>query len=373
MDVNGNRNNESLIVLGNGFDLHCQLKSSFSDFISSLFKKNDGTWDNELIRSNYWYLLFYYSYFSDYDNGVVKSIKKGEIHWMDIEDLIKEVLNNSRNNNITPLEIVDNVFITPGQTRYPKGEINNGLKGQQFELSYCAETIYYKYGYNNSFDLLLDELKRFEMSFAQYLDNQIKAMARNNIYQGHAFDLLSKIRNYCNSDSIYIINFNYTNPFDYFKFITPVIPNNIHGSLKDDDIIIGVDSKELVTNDERTFRFTKAWRKISARMNSNKIPKYGIKYLVFFGHSLGSQDYSYFYSLFNYYDIYDSDTTIVFLYSNYHFDKSENLKWKSVYIDKVFALLREYVTASLNANEANSFITKIQLEGRLIVKSIENL
>ena len=42
-----------------------------------------------------------------------------------------------------------------------------------------------------------------------------------------------------------------------------------------------------------------------------------VKTIVFYGHSFAPADYSYFQSIFDYYNIYDNDITLVFYYSIY--------------------------------------------------------
>lgn len=57
----------SLIVLGNGFDLNCGLKSKFSDFFKtkeSEVKNASDTYTNS-VCSNIWYLLLYFAYIEE--------------------------------------------------------------------------------------------------------------------------------------------------------------------------------------------------------------------------------------------------------------------------------------------------------------------
>lgn len=55
------------------------------------------------------------------------------------------------------------------------------------------------------------------------------------------------------------------------------------------------------------------------------LPK-SIKNIVFYGHSLAPADYSYFQSIFDYYNIYDNDITLVFYYSIYDKNKEQDIK-----------------------------------------------
>ncbi|MCC3173495.1 AbiH family protein [Streptococcus sanguinis] len=69
---------EQLIILGNGFDLACGLKSSYSDFFDYIFLK-------ESQNNNYWYRVF------DYTN---KNDKHKNHNWTDIEFNILMELQN---------------------------------------------------------------------------------------------------------------------------------------------------------------------------------------------------------------------------------------------------------------------------------------
>lgn len=68
---------EQLIILGNGFDLACGLKSSYSDFFNYIFKNN--------YKNNYWYRVF------EYSNGGESNTNNT---WTDIESRILMELQN---------------------------------------------------------------------------------------------------------------------------------------------------------------------------------------------------------------------------------------------------------------------------------------
>ena len=85
-----------LLILGNGFDLHCGLKSSYKDFFKSAVLDNIGKRFG-LIQmkataeaENFWInLLFqYYKEFKTYD-----------YNWCDVEKIIKDTLLTFGNHN----------------------------------------------------------------------------------------------------------------------------------------------------------------------------------------------------------------------------------------------------------------------------------
>lgn len=65
------------------------------------------------------------------------------------------------------------------------------------------------------------------------------------------------------------------------------------------------------------------------------------------------------------------------MYANYHKNPNTGLpdiikddKHRLKYIDSVYRLLNNYVEKALGQKEADSFVTKIQLEGRLSIQEI---
>ncbi|PQG57248.1 hypothetical protein CUS28_15040, partial [Enterococcus faecium] len=113
-----------------------------------------------------------------------------------------------------------------------------------------------------------------------------------------------------------VFSFNYTNPFkDQLKII------NVHGTVKENNIIFGID-QENVDPTKDIYRFTKTFRqmtetKLAVTYQENILPdKEEIDEIVFFGHSLSTLDYSYFQTIFDHYELYQSKIRLVFYYLN---------------------------------------------------------
>ena len=89
----------TLLVIGNGFDLNCGLKSSFNDFFKtkiSTIKSAADTYLN-VVCDNIWYLLFYFAFYDEtyYDsefNQIVEKIPISNPRWMDIESFVKKIV-----------------------------------------------------------------------------------------------------------------------------------------------------------------------------------------------------------------------------------------------------------------------------------------
>lgn len=193
----------------------------------------------------------------------------------------------------------------------------------------------------------------------------------------------------------YILSFNYTNPLklgyssdgiiapSYFKYY-----NCIHGELEiyrnsDTDntvpnIIFGIDENNINIEDENTLynrKFTKTYKKLLYD-SSSKIDKQNLslpnsnnlKTIKFFGHSLSEADYSYFQSIFDFYDIYHSKIRLIFVY--YDYDAQEHL---SEEISKVFKMFETYGKTFTNTSHGKNLLHKLQVEDRLEVIELKDL
>ena len=116
---------------------------------------------------------------------------------------------------------------------------------------------------------------------------------------------------------------------------------------------------------------TKGWQKLFSDSPESKLPqKEYISCIKFYGHSLGEQDYSYFHALFDYYDVYSRDVSLIFYYTEYKETPQENEILRANYISKVYALLDKYVEESEKENKRKTFVSRLQLENRLQIKRI---
>lgn len=345
------RKPNTLLVLGNGFDLHCGLHSSFKDFFSSEMLDSNGKLITMKITSNIWYTIFYYAFMLKEDKGgtLIPYVKNEDPLWMDIEEYISKVFSVG-DNLILNMRIYDfiNNALNSGESSLFNDEVsisgynmslNGGDKEQKYNIKQIALRLCEIYGYRNAIDLLFHELKRFENDFSDYLISEINN--KKVTYKEKVDDfLLNKMDNY-GSNEVFVLSFNYTNQFE--KCVEKEYVLNLHGTLKDKNIIIGVDSK-----DNAIFSLAERFKKLDRRMQigylSVEIPDSNqIDEVIYYGCSLGMLDYSYYSFIFQKYNLGESKTKFVFLYSNYCKTNEENENNRRKYVDSIKNLILRYL------------------------------
>jgi hypothetical protein len=251
-------------------------------------------------------------------------------------------------------------------------------------------------------DELLRGIVEFEKKFIDYLasekDKSLNAKNEKDQYSYRLRDLLYKICEKTDfyTHDLYILNFNYTQIKDYAYeqirhfprpinsgnivekadgsfYFTSVNETNVHGTIKK-EIIIGIDDKNIDKNKKylenkliipNEFKFSKTYRKMlllrpNDFQDETVLPnKKDLTQIIFYGHSLGRQDYSYFQSIFDFYDIYNSNVLLKFCYA----DKFE------IY-DNVYNLIHEYGVSFSNTHKGKNLLHKLLLENRLFLIKI---
>lgn len=311
-----------LLILGNGFDLHCGLNTRFSDYLCDLSKTQVGqsvymsmgqnlvafrdfhlttghSYPRPFCFSNdlsIWHVLFLglrfreeykskspnepieLSEWKDIENLMQKTLKKdgqGPIEWGKICNLLEAwtiVSVNAYDSKGNDFERLLAIWIL-NNSRFPISA---------FELALSLEDkriIFYTF--------LLDELHLFEKSFGAYVEKQV----RDHLdYDKRAQEL---IRNLCGDNQEVIIeSFNYTQPKVPCRSF-----RNLHGDV--DNPIIGIDAAGIDFHDPR-YHFTKAYRCLSLAIDRDDEPHDSydvISKIVFYGHSLNAQDYTYFFNI----------------------------------------------------------------------------
>lgn len=168
-------------------------------------------------------------------------------------------------------------------------------------------------------------------------------------------------------DNSRILSFNYTDPFNNRAegrrdLKEEILVRNIHGYLfKNGEIVIGIDSSDL-NSDSAFYKFTKTFRIMSftqydAPLAVKTLSK-SIKKIIFYGHSFSKSDYSYFQSIFDFYDIYNSNIRLIFEYSSYR-----NMDLNQEYM-KTSKLLNQYGNTFHNEKGKN-LMHKLLLEDRI--------
>lgn len=412
-----------LVILGNGFDLQCGLKSKFSDFLNSWdkgrelekfldeffacfdlittknpipdFKVNGNNikkivYDDshksikEFSDFNVWKILF----------AILKILNKNIKNWewfnvelwlekiivdklIDFERIIKERISSSPQSEGSLLMIIKDHYDSKTEL-----DINDLIS-----ILFTTINKYIENNNQNANEWLLSELKDFEKGLLEYLRNLWDDYNSEYIkYKGAAVRLFNKIIDGINNEmNINVLNFNYTLlnkintssfrvggsiNFNEFKNLNIT---NIHGNLIDKNIIIGIDHIEIDENSDK-YDFTKTSRVLENNMNNLQdqlVLMPNINTIYFYGHSLEKHDYSYFQSIFDYYDLYNSKMKLIFKYSIYCEEKEKEIK--RTQIDSVIKLIQKYGKTLDNKDKGKNLLNKLNLEKRIEIKELENI
>lgn len=424
-----------LLIIGNGFDLQCKLKTKYTDFFSkkygidfltekyiekfpeqtviqckqkaidffiNVFKEKLYNLNVEkFIQSNsdsYGYLINYFKQifrqnFSDFEptltnwdiifiSSYVLMSNSDKFQWVDIEKMIFKTVTIVFKNK---KEIFSNSEFPNDQARMKFINI----------VQYC---------FKDNKDLstsMLDSLKKFEKSFALYIKNLI--YKSKDHYFKRSEKLLKYLTSSYNEEIVHldVINFNYSldenivNQMIHEKRFSNITFNswtNIHGVASWNDSytrsqinklhsnykrlappIFGIDWHDIsdTTNDvdfnDPRIIFTKSFRLIDNQVNNMRDKKHqfqkNINKIIFFGHSLGHADYSYFESLFDIYNIYDSNIELNFYYKKGSSDFLDRLSAQKT-LEEIIKLLTSYGQTSTNQHGEN-IVNKLLLEQRL--------
>lgn len=402
-----------LLILGNGFDLHCGLKSSYKDFFQSSILDNIGVLyglrQKKAEAIGFWENLL---------NEYYKKFGNDNYRWCDIETIIKDTV-------LTIEEIAFNA-------------IKSVRQGESLEVIKTIKEFLYKICMSFYFSLLqrnicsddeacsllinhiLQELNKFERRFCKYIkDNIVNPKNENEFntqYIVNAMNLLKTLTGFtdiqfetiddiikrqekaydkplsptmCQSDwrekrilshefanlrSVNILSFNYTALFDILGVDSPCLYNNVHGKLclnkcsrdcTSCNIIFGIDDS-IIQSHEKNFelhKFSKTYRKM---LNTNAetciLPKKNNRLIEikFYGHSLSEADYSYFQSIFDYYNIYENNKVSLIFYYSKGFEQ----------MDEVYRLINTYGKTLINKEQGKNLTHKLLLENRLKIVEI---
>lgn len=336
------------LVIGNGFDLHCGLKSKYSDFferneennknfhneIRNIFNKID---EDKLIltndeilglfsrenwkKTNMWELFFHLIYLEN------EKTKKNE--WNDIEKTIENSL----------LKTESTLKMSWDDVRYIYGCEEHSNETNTNTLFLMA-VMYLKYGSEikneaDFFNTLLKELNDFENIFSTYLYNHYY----DKIYKRHFCDAAEDLLRLmcCDSEYTSIESFNYFT-HDYYGIKKNF--KNINGNISNP--IFGIDSDGINPSSVK-YIFTKTNRRLELDFFSTELNKnISFNNLIIYGHSLNKADYNYFFPLFDKLDLVNNNASgkIVFEYSVYgtrtEYDVAMELK------QKIYKILKSY-------------------------------
>lgn len=400
-----------LLILGNGFDLQCGLKSSYKDFFRSTILEKDNPKQMKSGVSDFWEtLLFeYYKTYGDTDYS-----------WCDIESIIKETLflifiDDKNSFGYQPTHgLWYHAANTMHHNQDPEEDVKTIKNPIHKHLFLCCADYFYKLPRSTPIDEMRNKLLNkillslysFERRFCKYLKDNIinttNGKGLNCNYIVNATNLLAQLtefsnvnhraisdiihqehqqtvlsQEFANLESVHILSFNYTALFDILLVESPCIYSNVHGKLcnkncaencDSSSIIFGIDDNLIQSqpkyNELRLF--SKTYRKMFDTSTPKSIlpPKRDIPIAIkFYGHSLSEADYSYFQSIFDYYDIYSNNNVSLIFYYSKGYEQT----------DAIYRLINSYGSSLSNKAQGKNLIHKLLLENRLKIVDIEQV
>lgn len=414
-----------LIILGNGFDLQCGLKSSYKNFFDSCILDNIGK-RFQLQQMNispkqtfgFWEKLLFEHY---------KKYGSVNYNWCDIETIIKETLllvNFGKSDATSPNP---SEGLWGGASTCHEGNNDPDDEAQRendtikrYLFTYCAHFFYdslprrSRKSDNEKRHLLnthlLQELKKIERRFCKYIKENIvhpeNEKNRNDKYLINAVNLIAKLTRFSENSfesiediidqkkveecvqitqdmsslniltnefaklrGIHILSFNYTALFDILAVESPCVYSNVHGKLcqqkcNDNCIsssaIFGIDDTIIQSqnsNDDLRI-FSKTYRKmLNSIIPISILPQNDGKPLTikFYGHSLSGADYSYFQSIFDYYNLYDNSKVDLIFYYSKGYEQT----------DAIYRLINIYGKTLSNQDQGKNLMHKLLLENRI--------
>ncbi|MCR5348625.1 MAG: bacteriophage abortive infection AbiH family protein [Bacilli bacterium] len=315
------------LVIGNGYDLACGLKSSFADYISYAKKRSTGFAK---------YLSFcgkaiqrpdYPKGYSVYDNAIASACKglnlwllvlgaisvyfsgKEELFWSDVEEAIHDIVYKKKNPNgkytrFDPVQIFDTAYYLADEKEFDERYAGVALGLASALLNYEPELHPTKKTDPASIHrFYLAQLRKFEHGFSEYLSHTLKHAENYEERSRDLFDCLCALNGTENDSLSNVISFNYV-PFSRARF--PILVDNhlighVHGEI-DGSILIGVmPLGEEYEPFESTYWFSKEYRRFDLLGHPNnaiRMPSIG-QGIVFFGLSLSRQDYHTVFRIFD--------------------------------------------------------------------------
>lgn len=364
-----------LIIIGNGFDLACDLRSSFSEFFDPRLQKIKQIESDDHSANKKYGNALHDAGLTAWDLTLRNRVGS---NWSDIESVLSRWVKSK--NGLSPRYFakLDDVLERESksmplrQNQLPKDlieyQVHNYLVDVYPDLisDYCRDRL-------NA--VMLEELHRLENEFDKYLSGEVDA---SEDYEQKSVQLIltlcslerEKDKDYRVEASV--LSFNYTMPAQPpFGRISSVdgyldIPFiNIHGHLGD-KIVFGIDGSDAMS-DSNVMPFTKTYRLMQMGGPSRyEVLPGSVDLIKFFGHSLSAADYSYFQAIFDHVGLYESETRLVFYYRPYS-SKTE-LEVRTETMGRVIKLLTAYGRTLDNADHGNNLIHKLLLEGRLSVE-----
>ena len=368
------------LVLGNGYDLHCKLHSSYKDYLykrkeyfdelrnlitkykeqfnnCASFLDNTTFDDIELSKVNIWEMvLAVMSYYSVDDKC-----------WFNVE----EEMQRSLDDNPSSIGISFPATLNSIQNKIKNGSFYADMFASFFIKKYGLKEIYQS---SKFYDTLLDELIEFENSFGEFIHNQRVNTKNHWFLIGMENDKFLKcaqktIDDLCDKHNVISVdNFNYDDcGISEFK----EIERNINGDVSAP--IFGVDS--IYAPLDPRIVFTKTHRRMTADMEEDRT-LYESKFdnLIIYGHSLDKADYSYFFPVFDKIQLTNNLERGVVVFAFTIYDKKIENEIKMTLNKSIYRLFEAYaIYKGYSKNEANRLLDYLSIQKRIVMYEIPEI
>ncbi len=364
------------LVLGNGFDLHCKLHSSYKHYfqkykrkydrltsvISSILKIiEDGILflDNFVIDQVVTENCNIWDYFFATLNAHYKECN--DFSWCDVENQIALSLND----NTSPISwpVVYEIVVS---NKNKDNNYDNLMAAVFLKFADCQK----KNKKEDFYDFLLAQLKLFEEEFGNFIYNQHFNIFRNYLLRGlqnekYLLCVKQSLTDLCNVDEISSIdtfNYEFIEEEPYFSKTS-----FINGYI--DCPIFGIDS--IHSPDDPRFIFTKTSRRLMYDMEHGKYSEPPMfENIIVYGHSLNKPDYSYFFPVLDKIEISNHQAKSIFIYAYSIYDKNNKDKIEKDACLKVSSLFNDYAKSrGIKENLLDSLTT----ERRVVLCEIPEL
>ncbi len=386
------------LVIGNGFDLYCGLKTKYSDYFEHDKEKNEklGLWvdnisEGQLIGHldyinqgpqsqyakqysrrlpsvgglNIWDLVFYLA--------SCKGKFKDELRWCDIEEAMNQALSKSFHNVFKLLSLSQTVSKLPGAI------LEQAIGSKNPELVQLAAFVHKQRNEcffkdeQHFYDYLLNQLMLFEQNFGQYINGQIfntegKAFGVVKFSESFRTSCRKTIENLCSPDHLVGIDtFNYgTIKPKHFEELL----HHINGDVTNP--IFGIDSSGIDPGSPE-YIFTKTYRRmiLDAKMNACDERRL-FENAVIFGHSLCSFDYNYFFPLLDRLRLTDFTRSFKIVFAYCIYDQNRPSEIRSTLFKGVSKLFKEYAE-SKGIKDSSRLLDSLTTQGRVLLFELEPL
>ena len=387
---NENQSLKQLIVLGNGFDLACGLKSTYYDFFDYIYGQKIV---NNTSPNNFWYEIFNnykqdtIENWADIEEQILVQLKN--IEYLYKEGFLKEEKGDSETRSLIDSrhksgDITDNHYVTAESLLLNCYKVTSEKESQiilknqlsilekdfkEYLISITTDSfyseIYYKYYMKSKVLNLYIQLCNSSESHNSGFILKLKELTKNSRnFSKEIFDeRISEIYQEKNSDENLVLTFNYTKVWDVENV------RNIHGDLDNGNIIFGIDYDKLNNNFKKApIEFSKSYRVLENGLTSTFDISSDIDIIKIYGHGLGKADYSYYQSIFDSVDLYHGKTKVMFFWSDYKGKEKEQIH--KDFVKGVTNLIEEYGTTFTNKDHGRNLFTKLLLENRLTIEEI---